>query len=119
MAAPNIVSVATITGKTVPLIVTTSPQEILSNASNSGKVLKVNTLIASNVNGSASAQITAVLFRNNVEYKLASTIYVPANATLVILSKDTAIYLEEGDSIRLVASANNYLHATCSYESIS
>jgi len=28
------------------------------------------------------------------------------------------VYMEEGDTLRIVASANNYLHATCSYESI-
>ena len=44
---------------------------------------------------------------------------VPAQGTLVVISKDTMVYLEEGDSIRLTASANNYLHAVCSYEIIS
>jgi hypothetical protein len=29
------------------------------------------------------------------------------------------IYLEEGDSLRLTASANSYLEAVCSYEELS
>jgi hypothetical protein len=119
MAAPNIVSVSNITGKTAPLIVTTSVQSILSNSANSGKVFKVNTFMVSNVNGSASAQISLSLHRNSTEYKIASTIYVPANSTLILVSKDTSVYLEEGDELRVIASVNNYLHAVCSYESIS
>lgn len=119
MAAPNIVNVSVINGKTVPLILTTSNQDIVTNASNSGKVLKINSLVVANVNGSAAAQITASIIRSSTEYRIASTIFVPANSTLVVISKDAQIYLEEGDILRVVASANNYLHAVCSYESIS
>ena len=119
MAAPNIVSVSNITGKTAPLIATTSAQEILANAASSGKVYKVNTFVVSNVNGSSSAQVSLSMFRSSTEYKIASTIYVPANSTLILISKDTAIYLEEGDSLKVTASANNFIHAVCSYESIS
>jgi hypothetical protein len=38
---------------------------------------------------------------------------------LVLISKDTSIYLEENDSIRLTASTNSALEAVCSYEEIS
>ena len=119
MAAPNIVNVSTITGKTAVLFVTTSAQDIVTNAAASGKVLKINSLTVANVNGTAAATITASIFRNSSEYKLAHTIFVPANSTLVIISKDSSIYLEEGDSIRLTASSNSYLHAICGYEMIS
>ena len=50
---------------------------------------------------------------------LAHTVSVPADASLVVLSKDTALYLEENDTIRLTASANGDLQAICSYEEIS
>lgn len=119
MAAPNIVSVSNITGKTAVLAVTTSAQDILSNASSSGKVLKVNTLMIANINGVSAAQVTVSLFRSASEYKIAHTVFVPANSTLVIISKDTSIYLEEGDSLRVTASVNSYLSAVCAYESIS
>ena len=119
MAAPNIVNVASITGKTSPLILTTSNQDIVSNASSSGKVYKINSLSVANISGSAAAQVTVSLIRSSTEYKIASTIFVPANSTLVVISKDAQIYLEEGDALRVVASANSYLHAVCSYEIIS
>lgn len=120
MAAPNIVSVTAIYGKTTGQTVGTSATAILTNASGSGKVLKVNTLIISNVNGASAADITADVFKNQTTgYNIASTISVPADATLVLISKDTAIYLEENDSIRLSASLASYLEAVISYEDIS
>lgn len=119
MAAPNIVSVSTINGKTVPLAVTTTAQTLVSNAASSGQVYKVNSLIISNVNGVASASVTVSFFRGVTEYKLAHTVFVPAQASLVVISKDASIYLEENDSIKVTASLNSYLHAICSYESIS
>jgi hypothetical protein len=40
-------------------------------------------------------------------------------ATLVVISKDTSIYLEENDSLRVTASGTSSLEAVCSYEEIS
>lgn len=119
MAAPNIVNVSTITGKTSVLLVTTANQDIVTNAVSSGRVLKLNSLSVSNVNGAAAAQVTVSLIRASTEYRIASTIFVPANSTLVVISKDAQLYLEEGDALRVVGSANNFLHAVCSYEIIS
>jgi hypothetical protein len=82
-----------------------------------GKVVKVNLLTLSNVNGASSADVTVDLFRDSVAYRIASTISIPEDASLEMLSK--SIYLEEGDSLRLTASADLYLEAVCSYEEIS
>jgi uncharacterized protein YajQ (UPF0234 family) len=119
MAAPNIVNVATIIGKTSVLDVTTSATDIVSNAAASGKVFKINSLIVSNIDGTNAADITVDVFRSSTSYKLASTITIPADATLVVISKETSVYLEEGDAIRLLASAAGDLQAVCSYEEIS
>ena len=119
MAAPNIVNVATITGKTAVQAVGTSATAIVTNTAASGKVFKINTLIVSNVDGANAATITADLFRSSVAYEIASTVNVPADTSLVVLSKETSIYLEEGDSLRLTASAASDLEAICSYEEIS
>lgn len=120
MANPNIVNVSQIYGKTVGQAVSTSATAIVTNAAGSGKIVKVNSLIISNVNGVASADITADVFKGQASsYRLAFTIAVPNDATLVLVSKDTSIYLEENDSIRLTASAVGYLEAVCSYEEIS
>ncbi len=117
MAAPNIVNVATITGKTAVLAVTTTATAIVSNGGSSNQVLKINALYVANVDGTNNAEITVDLFRSSVAYRLAFTVVVPADAVLDVLSK--AIYLEEGDSLRLTANANSDLEAVCSYEIIA
>ncbi len=117
MAAPNIVNVATITGKTAVQAVGTSASAIVTNSGSSGKVFKVNALYVSNVDGSAAADITVDLYRSSTAYPIASTVSVPADSSLDLMSK--AIYLEEGDSLRCTASASGDLVAVCSYEEIS
>ena len=117
MAAPNIVNVSTITGKTAVLAIGTSASAIVTNSAASGKVFKVNALYVANVDGVNAADVTVDLFRSSTAYKIANTISVPADASLDVISK--AIYLEEGDALRLTASAANDLEAVCSYEEIS
>jgi hypothetical protein len=119
MAAPNIVNVATITGKTAVLAPTTTPTDIVSNGAGSNTVLKINTLSIANINGTAAATVNASVFRSGTEWRLAQVISVPAGSTLVVLDKTNSIYLEEGDSLRVTASANSFLHAVCSYEIIA
>lgn len=119
MAAPNIVNVATITAKTAVLNATTSATAIVTNSAASGKVLKINALHIANVNGTAAADITVDIYRSSTAYNMLYTVSVPNDSTLVAISKDTSIYLEEGDSLRLTASANSYLTGVCSYEELS
>lgn len=116
MAAPNIVNIATITAKTAVQAVTTTPADIVTNAAASGTAVKINTLMIANINGTAAATITASVYRSATEYKVAHVISVPAGSTLVVIDKTSQIYLEEGDSLRLTASINSYLHAVASYE---
>ena len=123
MANPNIVAVANIYGKTVfDADVAVTASAIVTNAASSGKILKINSLIISNIDGTNAADITATI-RNaagGTTYStIASTISVPNDATLVVVSKDSSIYLEEDMSIWLAASAAGDLSATCSYDEIS
>jgi hypothetical protein len=117
MAAPNIVNVATIIGKTAVQAVGTSATAIVSNSGGSGKVFKVNALYIANVDGTNSADITVDLFRSSTAYPIISTVPVPADNSMDLLTK--SIYLEEGDTLRLTASASGDLVAVCSYEEIS
>jgi hypothetical protein len=117
MAAPNIVNVATILGKTAVQAVGTSATAIVSNGAGSNKVLKINALYVANVDGTNNAEITVDLFRSSTAYRIANTVVVPADASLDVISKP--IYLEEGDSLRLTANAAGDLEAICSYEEIS
>jgi len=117
MTAPNVVSVATITGKTDVLAATTTATAITTAATN--KLLKINSVIIANIDGTNDADITLDLFRSSTAYKIISTVTVPADATLMAITKDSAIYLEEGDALRATASVDGDLQVICSYEIIS
>jgi hypothetical protein len=117
MAAPNLINSATINGKTAVLAVPTSATAIVTNGASSGKVLKINALYVSNVDGSGGYTLTMDIFRSSVAYRLGYLITVPAASTLDVISK--TIYLEEGDSLRLTANTVSKLEAVCSYEDIS
>lgn len=119
MAAPNVVNVASIFGKTAFLNVTTVASNVVVNSAASNKLLKVNSIIVPNIDGANNSNITISINRSGTDYKVAHNVSVPAAATLVVLSKDTSVYLEEGDYIRATAGANNHLQAVCSYEEIS
>lgn len=124
MAAPNIASPTTITGKTAVVnLSSTSATAVVSNAASSGKVFKVNTLIVSNVDGTNNANITISYYSQDdiggTATEITSTVSVPADSTLVVIGKDTYIYLEEDRSIGATASAANDLKVICSYEEIS
>lgn len=117
MAAPNIIAPSVINGKTAVLSITTSATAILTNAGASGKVLKVDQLLITNVDGTANATVNVDIYRSSTAYYLAYLMTVPAGATLDIIS--SRVYLEEGDTLRLTASANSDLQGVCSYEDIS
>ena len=117
MAAPNIINATTINGKTAGLAVTASATAIVSNASGSGKALKLNALYCSNV-AASNGWVTVDVYKGAATaYRIAYQITVPTNATLDVLSQP--VYLEENDSIRLTANATSTIEAVCSYEDIS
>ena len=124
MAAPNIVNVSTITGiSSTTALSTTSQTTLVSNAASSGKVYKINMIQVANVDGSAAADITidvhSAASGGGTAYSLVSTVSVPADASLVVLDKNTAIYLEEDRSITATAGTANDLEVIVSYEEIS
>jgi hypothetical protein len=124
MAAPNIVNVANITGVTTAVgLGTTAVVTFLSNPASSNKVFKINTILAANIDGTNSADITVKYHLSaagaGTSIALANTITVPADATLVIIGKDSPIYLEEDRSLTAQASAANDIAIVCSYEDIS
>jgi hypothetical protein len=119
MAAPNIVNVTSIYGKTMGAALgTTTTTDILTCGAE--KVLKINSIIASNVDGSNNATITCYVWDSSAStrYALAFTVTVPADSTLIIVGKDNPIYLEEGDQIEAGASASGDIELIISYEEI-
>jgi len=123
MAAPNIVGITTVTGKTTFLsLADTSETLLLSNAASSGKVFKVNNIIVANDDGSSAADITISIRDQDsiagTAYKIAHTVSVAADSTLIVTDKASAIYLEEDRCLTAQASAGGDLDVICSYEEI-
>lgn len=124
MAAPNIVNVSTIIGKSATIALsTTSQTTLVSNAASSGKVFKINMIQVANVDGANAADVTVDVHSaaagGGTAYSLVSTISVPADASLVAVDKGTALYLEEDRSITATAGTANDLEVIVSYEEIS
>ena len=124
MAAPNIVNVATITGKSATVALTTTSQTtLLSNAASSNAVYKVNMIQVANVDGTNACDVTIDLHSaasgGGTAYSLVATVSVPADASLIVLDKNTALYLEEDRSLTATAGTASDLEVIVSYEEIS
>jgi len=119
MANPNIVNVTTITGHlSVVNNVGTSNSTLITNASSSGKLAKIYSINVSNTTTS-NVGVYVVVTRGGTEYSIAHNVTVPANSTVVVVTKDNGVYLNEGDTCNVRASTGSSLDVTCSYELIS
>ena len=116
MATPNLINVDTITPVTIIQAVTTSRATIIDVAAE--YVAKVNSMIIANIDGSNAADITVEISINNgsAYFPIASTVSVPADASVVIIGKDSSLYLDETDLLTITASAAGDLVATVSYD---
>lgn len=124
MAAPNIVNVTTIYGRTTGLTPSnTSANILLANPISSGKVFKINMIMAANIDGSAAVDTTVAwntaAAGTGTSYQLISTASVPADASLIVIDKSTAFYLEENESILVTSGTASKIAYTVSYEEIS
>ena len=133
MAAPNIVNVATITGVTTfhaGIAVTTGGRgslgitTVVSNAAASGKVLKINSLSAAAIGSTTGVTLQYFNDVNHVSagstVSIAMTVSVPTYSSLVVISKENSVYLEENTSLGIFAQPNaGTIDVVCSYEEIS
>ena len=131
MANPNIVAVTSIYGKTTYYTPSgTAAVVLLPNAASSGKVLKINQIVAANVNGTAAVDTTVSLYSNGAvaqgsapaggtAYPIVSTVSVPNDSSLIVTDKTTAIYLEEGNSITVTSGTASGITYSISYEDIT
>jgi hypothetical protein len=124
MANPNIVAVTSILGNTTFVTpANTSANVLLSNAASSGNVYKINQIVCANVDGTSAANCTVTINSaaagGGTAYPIVSTVSVPADASLIVVDKTTAIYLMEDQSIVVTSGSANDLAFTISYEAIS
>jgi hypothetical protein len=118
MAAPNLLGTTTVTGKTALATLSTVTSNVITNGSSSNTVDKLNTIVLSNYSGSA-VTANVMINRSATVYYVGGTVSIPANSTLVLLGKDTSLYLEEGDVLQANVSANTSVSISASYELMS
>lgn len=118
MANPNLINATSIFGKTIFATLTTSLTSLLANAAASNTILKVNSVMVTNTS-SSPASATLDVLRSGTGYPLCSNIVVPERSAVVLISKDSLIYLEEGDTMRISGSVATVLRCFISYEIIS
>ena len=128
MAAPNIASLTTITGKTTYLTPGgTTALVLLPNAASSNNVLKINQIVVANVDGTNAVDATVSIYTNGAvaqgsapsggtAFPIASTVSVLADASLIVVDKTTGLYLEEGTSISITSGTASKLTFSVSYE---
>ena len=124
---PNIVNVTSILGNTSTNLISSTANPfataLVNNASGSNKVYKINSIIAANVDGANNYEITIKIFSQDdlggTGTEIASTVTVPADASVVIIDKNTSFYLLEDKSIGAVVGTANKIVVTCSWEEIN
>ena len=131
MANPNIAALTTLTGNTTYLTPSgTSAVVLLPNAASSGQVFRINQIVAANVNGSSAVNTTVSIYTNGAvaqgsapsggtAYPIVSAVSVPTGASLIIVDKATAIYLQEGTSISVTSGTGSGITYSISYEVIA
>jgi hypothetical protein len=120
MTAPNMINTATVTGRSTYFNLQATSSNVVVNNINSSTLVKINHLMLANYNTSTVTG-TVVVYRasNTTGYNLITNISVPSGTTVVILGKDTPVYMEEGDQLMGYASTGNSICAVTSYEIIS
>ena len=131
MSNPNISALTGLYGNTTYYTPSgTSAVVLLANASGSNTVYRIDQIVAANVNGSTAVNATVSIYTNGAvaqgsapsggtAYPVVSTVSVPANASLIVTDKSTAIYLTEGTSITVTSGTASGITYSISYESIS
>jgi hypothetical protein len=123
MANPNIVNVTSIYGATSYLVPSgTSATTWTALTPAAGTVNKIDNIVASNVTGSAAAitvSINSATGGGGTAYRIAYQISVPANASLIIVDKTTALYVGEGQSIVVTSGTSSAIEMTASFEAIT
>jgi len=118
MANPNIVNVTTIYGNTGVLVANTVMANVVQNPTSSGAIYKINNLIVTNACTAAIA-VNLQLNQAGTNNYVAANVSIPSAAVVVLLAKDSGLYLLENSSLQINATSNGYITAVSSWEQIS
>ena len=123
MANPNIVNVTSIYGNTSYLIPSnTSASAWTALTPAVGTVNKVDYIVAANVTSSAATvtvSVNSAVSGGGTAYRICYQVSIPANASLIVVDKTTAVYVGEAQSIVVTVGTGNAIELTASYEAIT
>jgi len=124
MSAPNIVNVSSIiAGYAGAVPANIISNVLLNNQPGSNSVIKVNSLVVTNVTDSSVPTTVSI---NNAatgtgpsNYRIAFNIYIPTGASLQLVDKGNFLYLTEDSSILVTSGTSSALEYIIVYETIS
>lgn len=124
MANPNILGSTSVVGNNkLQVLSTTSSTQIISNGSGSNKIFRITSLIAANVDGTTTYPVTinhySAAALGGTAYAIVSTLNIPADSAVIILDKNSAIYVKEDQSIGATADTADKIVITASWEEIA
>ena len=124
--AHNIVNTGTIWGITsqvIPGAAGPGGNYLTGGPELAGRVKKVNTVIVTNISTTTDYEATVYNYildingtNTPVLIKLANNIVVPAKSSMVIVSSDNPVYIEEGGYLGCYSNVVSTLTFTASYE---
>lgn len=98
----------------------TSATSLLSNAASSSRVFKIIAIVAANVDGTNAADISVSRYSaaalGGTAFPMASTISVPADASLIVSDVTTPVILAANTSLGATAGTSNAITMTVTYQ---
>ena len=123
MANPNAVNTTEVYGNNALVVPLTSATVVANNPASSGKLLKINTVMASNVSATGTSLITLNVYSaddlGGTAYSISKNIVIPDNASIILIDSDSSLYLKEDESLGAIASGNTDVNLIASWDEIS
>jgi hypothetical protein len=124
MANPNLnTTTSVVINNSLVRLDNTTETQVVSNAAASNKAYMIDAIVVSNVDGVNACDITlnfyAAATNTGTATKIAHTVTVPADATLVVVTRDFGLTLKEAQSIYAIASAGGDLHVLAFWKELS
>lgn len=118
MPSQNIFSATSIAMRMALASATNSGVTVVESVAGSGAVKKLSALIASN-SSAVDVSVRATLVRGATEITLVAPTVVDASSSVVLLDRNTPIYLEDGDLLKAYTiTSGAVVDVVCSYEEV-
>lgn len=124
MALPNLNDPSKVEGKNVIVSsIPVTPSGYLTNTSGSNETLRISNIYVSNIDGTNACDVNCYIVDSSTSPAatgyIAYTVSVPADASLLPLTKNESTYLMENQTLFLGASASGDLSSIINYERVS